>query len=101
MNDFKELDTALQVPGSEQWYIGVHPAKCGYLHNDLELHPETINNVTGKYEGLWDSELDALNVCRHYYLLHGRAFPYSGRFIELSSSGSTQTLCDSQPMVFN
>lgn len=101
MNDFKELDTAQQVVLEGRWYIGVKPERCEYLHRDLNLHPETINYNTGAYDGLWVSEIEALMVCKQYYILHGRGFPYVDRFNELLGAPVSPTACESQPMVFN
>lgn len=101
MNDFKELDLALQITSDGRWYIGVKPGKCEYLHEDLKLYVETVNPITGEYTGLWGTELEALAVCKQYYIMHARLFPYTDRYAELCGVGTTNTTSDeSQHMVF-
>ncbi len=103
MNEFKELDPAMQLLPNGKWYVSEKPQRCMYLHEDLNLHPETKNSTTDEYSGLWENELGAVCACRQYYLMHGRKFPYEGRFKELFNAGSTTntTSCESQQMSFS
>lgn len=103
MSTFKELDPAELIFSEGRWYVGVKPRMCEYLHEDLKLYVETVNPITREYNGLWNTEFEALSACRQYYVMHGRTFPYAGRFTELRNAASiTNTSSnESQHMVFN
>lgn len=103
MNDFKELDPACLIPSAGYWYVGVRPSMCQYLHKDLTLYNETLDPVTGEYNGLWGTEIEALEASLRYYRAHARLFPWNDRYNELSATADNTTntsASGSQQMVF-
>lgn len=100
MNDFKELDppTQLGMDVGGRWYIGVKRRLCEYLHRDLKLHPETRKYGATEFDGLWDTELEALDISKQYYISHGQKFSHADRHAELL--GTSNNTIKSQHMVF-
>ena len=98
MNDFKELDPPRKV--RDKWYVGIYPHGHRYLHKDLLLYLATHNAATSRWDGLFDTELEALSTSRQYYIKHTMNFPYEIRYRELNQSTNNTTSCQSEPMVF-
>ena len=101
MSDFEELDPPRLILTSARWYIGKLNYGNQYLHNDLLLYPETVND-DGEWNGLFDTELEAMSTCRQYYIKYAKCFPYEPRYQELVAGGNitNTTSCQSQTMVF-
>ena len=101
MSDFEELDPPRLPTMSPRWYIGTLNYGNRYLHADLLLHAETVNS-DGEWNGLFDTELEAMSTCRQYYIKYAKCFPYEPRYQELLCGGQTTntTSCQSETMVF-
>ena len=102
MSDFEELDPPrTTIETNNRWYVGTLNYGSLYLHNDLLLHAETVN-IAGDWNGLFDTELEAMITCRKYYIKYAKCFPYEIRYQQLSSGQKTNTTsCQSRTMVFN
>ena len=101
MSDFEELDPPRQIAFDTRWYIGTLNYGKEYLHNDLLLHNETVNS-NDEWNGLFNTELEAMSTCRQYYIKHAMSFPYEIRYQHILGIGQTTntTSCQSQTMVF-
>ena len=102
MSDFKELDPPrTTIVTNSRWYVGTLNYGSLYLHNDLLLHAETVNS-NDEWNGLFDTELEAMSTCRQYYIKHAMSFPYEIRYQHILNSGqkTNTTSCQSQTMVF-